>query len=76
MIGRYLFYNVTHLNIIKTKQEGGTTYYFIHPDVSTEGWWIDSERLKEHFPDLKYVGPYIPFSPIPFLRKYFRFCVD
>lgn len=71
-VGRYSFYDVTYVNITNIKIEADETYFFIRPDVNPEGWWVTSETMRRVYDEwkLKYVGPYIPMQPRPFLKEF------
>ena len=73
-LGRYSFYGITHINIIDVKHEDGDTHYFIQPDVNPDGWWVTSNKIQQIFIDfdMRYVEPYTPIQPKPYLRE-FRF---
>ena len=76
-IGRYSFFDITYVNITAIKSFDDETYFFFQPDVNPEGWWIPSETMRRVYDEfrLKYVGPYIPIQPKPYLKE-FRFPVD
>lgn len=70
-IGRYIFYGA-FINVTDVKYEGGDIYYFIMPDVTFEGWWLDSEDFGRLISSdqLLYVGPYNPITPKQYLKEF------